>query len=131
MLNGIGLLSLIAGFIIIEYNKFNNGAAHFQSLHGILGLTTYILLVLQGLVGLAQFYIPALFGGVDNAKAVYKYHRISGYLVSILALITVATATQTGFNKASLHIRLWAVLLTSAFILAGLIPRIKKQKLGW
>jgi hypothetical protein len=56
---------------------------------------------------------------------------MSGYLILTFALVTVAAATQTGYNKGVLHIRLWAVLLTSLLILAGLVPRIKKQKLGW
>ena len=101
-----------------------------MSPHAILGLITYILFVIQALVGIAQYYVPGVFGGVDNAKAIYKYHRVNGYVLLILAFATVAAATQTDFNNNVLHIKLWAVILTAILTLAGMLPRIKKQKLG-
>ena len=127
--NGIGTLALVAGLIIIEYNKGASGA-HWESVHGILGITTYILIILQALVGFTQLYTPGLYGGVDNAKKVYKYHRMSGYVVLALGLATVCAATQTTYNKMSLGIRLWVVLVASVLVLVGLLPRVKLQKLG-
>lgn len=131
ILNGTGTLALIAGFIVIEVNKFKNGAVHFTSLHGRLGLATYILFTLQALVGVAQYYTPLLFGSVDNAKAIYKYHRATGYLILVVGLVTVGTATQTGLNISKLHIQLWAVIVTSILTLVGIVPRIKKRKFGF
>lgn len=129
VLNITSILTLLGGLVIIEYNKLGHGG-HFKSPHAILGLITYILFVIQALVGIAQYYIPGVFGGVDNAKAIYKYHRTNGYVLLILAFATVAAATQTDFNKNGLHIKLWAVILTAILTLAGILPRIKKQKLG-
>lgn len=71
-----------------------------------------------------------MFGSVDNAKSVYKYHRMSGYVLLVLSFVTIAAATQTGFNKNVLHIQLWAVVVASVITLAGVLPRIKKRKLG-
>jgi len=42
----------------------------------------------------------------------------------------VAAATQTDFNKNVLHIQLWAVIVAAVLTLIGVLPRIKKQKLG-
>lgn len=81
-------------------------------------------------MGFTQYYVPQLYGGVDKAKAIYKWHRISGYVILTLMLATVAAATQTTFNVKVLEIKLWAVLVTAALVLIGVIPRIKKQKLG-
>ena len=81
-------------------------------------------------MGITQYYTPSLYGSVDNAKAVYKYHRMSGYVLLILSFATVATATSTGFNQMTLHIKLWAVIVAAVITLVGLLPRIKKQKLG-
>lgn len=129
-LNFAGFLALIAGLIIIEYNKGNH--ARFTSVHGIMGLTTYILILIQALVGFAQYFTPkAVFGSVDNGKAIYKYHRISGYVILTFALATICAATQTGFNENVLHIQLWAVIVASVLVLVGVIPRIKKSKLGF
>ncbi len=61
--------------MIIERNKASHPETRFQSIHGKMGLVAYILILIQWLVGFAQFYTPQVFGGVDNAKALYKYHR--------------------------------------------------------
>lgn len=81
-------------------------------------------------MGLTQFYAPGLYGGVDRAKSVYKYHRMSGYVLLVLSFCTVAAATQTGFNMGVLHIQLWAVIVASLLVLVGLLPRIRKGKFG-
>ncbi|KAI9782049.1 MAG: hypothetical protein M1835_004110 [Candelina submexicana] len=130
VLNGTGVLAFIAGLVVIEYNKIAHNGEHFKSPHAILGLITYILFVIQALIGLTQYYLPQIYGGEQNAKKIYKYHRMSGYVLLVLALATVAAATQTGFNKNVLHIQLWAVIAAALLTLAGVLPRIKKQKLG-
>lgn len=126
----LAMSALLGGLIVIEYNKFSHKGAHFKSVHATLGIAVYAMLVIQTLVGLTQFYTPMLYGSVANAKAIYKYHRMSGYLLLVLLLVSVATATQTAFNINAIHIKLWVVLVTSALILVGVVPRIKKQKLG-
>lgn len=127
---GIGISALIIAFVIIEYNKFSHHGLHFKSSHGILGFITYILFILQTIVGFTQYFTPSLYGSVSKAKAVYKYHRWSGYLILILTLTTVILATRTTFNVNVLHLKLWVVVTTSALILVGIIPRIKLNKLG-
>ena len=130
VLNGGGVLALVAGLIVIEYNKFNGGADHFTSVHGKLGLITSIFFILQAAVGITQYYTPQLYGGVDNAKAVWKYHRASGYVVLPLSLVTVCAATQVHFNIETLHIQLWSVIVTSVLIVVGIGARIHLNKLG-
>ena len=130
-LNLLAFLFLVAGVVIIEYNKLASHGAHFHSVHGYLGVITSIVLALQYLVGFTMWATPRLYGGADNTRALYKYHRWSGYLVLVLLLATVAAATQTSYNEAVLKIKLWSVLLLSVLILAGVIPRIQKHKLGF
>lgn len=129
-LNAAAVAALIAGAVVIQVNKFNHNGTHFKSTHAILGLMTYVILLLQSLVGFTQYFTPTLFGSVANAKSIYKYHRISGYVTLILLLVTVGAATYTTFNVNTLHIKLWAVVVTSILILLGVVPRIKRQKLG-
>jgi hypothetical protein len=125
-------MALIAGLIIIEMNKASHPETRFTSAHGIMGLITYILIFSQALAGFAQFYVPQqIFGSVDKGKAVYKYHRMSGYFILLMALATICAATQTGFNENVLHIKLWAVIVAGVLVLVGVVPRIKKSKLGW
>ncbi|KAK8205825.1 eukaryotic cytochrome b561-domain-containing protein [Phyllosticta capitalensis] len=128
--NQLGVIALIAGLIVIEINKARGGLDHFESTHAVLGIITYVLIIIQAIVGFTQYFTPGLWGSVDSAKKIYKYHRMSGYLVLVLALATVAAATQTGYNLFVLHIQLWAVLVAAILTLIGVFPRIKKQKLG-
>jgi hypothetical protein len=121
---------MIAALVIIEMNKFASKRAHFESAHSILGFITYLFMLLQGVVGVAQYFVPQVFGGVNNAKKIYKYHRVSGYVLFTLMLVTVCAATRTEYNLNVLHIRTWAVVVSSILVLAGVLPRVKKQKLG-
>ncbi|RFU25697.1 hypothetical protein B7463_g10645, partial [Scytalidium lignicola] len=129
-LNFLALSLLLAGLVIIEVNKFSHNGTHFESPHAILGLITYISLLLQAAVGIVQFFVPSVFGGEEKAKAVYKYHRWSGYVILGLMLGTVGAATQTTYNLTVLHIEWKAVLLASILVVIGVVPRIHKQKLG-
>jgi len=115
---------------MIETNKFTNHNAHFESPHAILGFTTYILVFLQWTFGVCLYFIPAVFGGYEKARSLNKYHRWSGYIIFTLGLATVCAATQTTYNQYVLDIKLWAVITASVITLAGVLPRIKKQKMG-
>ncbi|KAI5248816.1 hypothetical protein E4T43_01133 [Aureobasidium subglaciale] len=130
-LNDLALSCGIAGLVVIEYNKIAHNGTHFVSPHAILGLITYILILIQGLVGFTQYFVPQIYGGEENAKKLYKYHRVSGYFIFLVLLATVAAATQTDYNKNVLKIQLWAVLVAIAITLIGVLPRVKKQKFGW
>lgn len=130
-LNLLALLFLVAGVTIIEINKFRQGpGSHFHSVHGYLGVILSVILLIQYLVGFTMWATPKLYGGEDNAKSIWKYHRWSGYVVLILLLITVAAATDTPYNENVLKLKLWAVIVTSLLVVIGVIPRVQKQKLG-
>lgn len=66
---------LIAGLVVIEMNKAPHPETRFQSVHGKMALVAYIFIFVQWLAGAAQFYTPQLFGSVERAKSLYKYHR--------------------------------------------------------
>ena len=80
-------------------------------------------------IGATQFFTPKLYGGVGNAKKLYKYHRVSGYVITLMLLAKVCAATTTSFNKV-LHISLWSVIVASVITVLGLGARIRKSKLG-
>jgi len=128
---GIAALAFLSAFIIIEVNKARNHPVHFESVHSILGLVTYILVLIQAAVGVTQYFFPALYGSEAKAKSVYKYHRISGYMVLALMTATVSAATWTDYNLNVLKIHHWSVITASVILLGGLYARIKKQKLGF
>jgi hypothetical protein len=96
-----------------------------------MGLITYILLLIQASVGVTQYFFPQVYGSVDRAKSVYKYHRISGYVIIALLCATVCAATWTDYNLAELQIHHWSVIVASVILLASLYARVRKEKLGF
>lgn len=120
-----------AGTAVIETNKHVNHLPHFHSPHAYLGAATVLLLLLQYAFGFTIWATPRLYGGEDNAKALWKYHRGVGYAALVLLLATVAAAVETDYVKTALGIRLWAVLLAEALIVVGVFPRVHLRKLGW
>lgn len=129
-LNLLSFLLLAAGVIIIEANKFKSNGVHFHSVHGYLGVITAILLLAQYVFGFLIWGVPGVFGGVDNAKALWKYHRWTGYTLYLLLLATVISATDTDYNRNVLDIKLWAVIIAGLLVVIGVYPRIHKRKLG-
>ncbi|PFH61656.1 hypothetical protein XA68_16745 [Ophiocordyceps unilateralis] len=129
-LNLVALLLLIAGVTLIEYNKLTSHGPHFHSVHGYLGVIVSIILIIQYLVGFTMWAVPALYGGEVRARAVWKYHRYSGYVVLLLLLVTVCSAAETDYNRNVLHMKLWAAILASILVVLGVFPRIQKYKLG-
>ncbi|KFZ13770.1 hypothetical protein V502_06440 [Pseudogymnoascus sp. VKM F-4520 (FW-2644)] len=133
---GVASLAFAAAFVIIEYNKFDHGVNHFTSAHGRLGLATYILILLQALVGVTQFFVPGLYGGVEKAKSVYRWHRASGYALLLLMLITVSAAALTETGGDVLGLRLGHVGGAAALVAVGVAARIRPGKFrfgggGW
>ncbi|CAG8940348.1 unnamed protein product [Penicillium salamii] len=125
----LSVVFFLSAFTIIEINKGTH--PHFVSPHGVLGLLTVIIIVLQALVGVFQFFLPVtVFGSVDAGKRIYKYHRWSGYVLLLLEMATVVAATQTTYNLAAIHIPLWGVLVSVVLVLVGVGARIEKRKLG-
>jgi hypothetical protein len=125
----VSVVCFLGAFTVIEVNKGEH--PHFVSPHGILGLLTVISIVLQALVGIAQFSLPVtLLGSVDAGKRIYKYHRRTGYVLLLLESATIVAATRTDYNLAVLGIPTWAVLVAILITLLGVGARIKKQKLG-
>lgn len=130
-LNALSFASFVAGVTIIEYNKFSSGGIHFHSVHGYFGVITSVVLLLQYFVGFTMWLVPGMYGGVDKAKSLYRYHRMSGYIILLLLLVTVVTATKTEFNEKVLKLQLWGAILLAFLIAAGVYPRLQRTKLGF
>ncbi|KAH9869702.1 hypothetical protein IAQ61_006914 [Plenodomus lingam] len=126
----IGVSALTAGLIVIEMNKAGPGHEHFASAHARLGLAFYVLVYVQALVGFTQYYVPSLYGSVDRAKSIYKYHRLAGYLIAVLGLATICASSWTTYSLNVLHMQHWAVVVASVLVLVGVVPRIRLSKFG-
>ena len=129
-LNLLSFLIFLAGTTVIEVNKLTSNGDHFHSVHGYLGVATAIVLLAQYLFGFLIWGVPVVFGGLDQAKSLWRFHRWSGYLLYPLVLATVISATQTSYNESVLGIKLWSVIVTSVLLVVGIYPRLSITKLG-
>ncbi len=120
-----------AGTALIQVNKHVNHLAHFHSVHAYLGVGTLTLLTIQYIFGFTIWAVPSAWGGVDKAKAMWKYHRRVGYGVVGLLLGTVLAAVRTDYNRDVWGVRMWAVVVAEVLVVVGLVPRVHLGKLGF
>lgn len=131
VLNSLSVILFLTGWAFIFANKHVHNAQHITTWHATFGIATYVLLCVVLLVGVAQYWLPVLvFGSVDNAKRVYKYHRAAGYLTLSLIAFTILLALDSDYNVNVLHIPYWSVVPALIVILGGLLYGIKKHKFG-
>lgn len=132
-LNLFSFLCFTAGATIILVNKHRSSDPHphFHSVHAYLGLVSVGVLVLQYAVGLSMWAFPALYGGEERAKRVWKYHRIAGYVIYLLLLGTVTAATFTPYASKVLELKTWSVAVAAGLCVVGVYPRVSLTKFGF
>jgi len=130
---GLGFPVILFGSISMFITKVQHHAPHFTSWHGLFGLVGLIWLVLHILVGVATVWFPVeAFGSIDNGKALWKWHRLSGYLLLVWFLVTVNLAggyatwvvEQTSYAQ-----RFWIYGILPITTLVGIGLRIRIWKL--
>lgn len=75
---------------------------HFESTHAVLGLITYILLLLQAFVGFTQFFVPSLYGGEENAKKIVRVRNTNVWTCQLTihsTSTTVSLDTLSSFSS--------------------------------
>lgn len=69
-----------AGASIMWY--LHHPGSHFISWHGVLGTTVVVWAWIQAAIGAASVWGKGkAFGGPEKAKGVWKWHRLSGYVL--------------------------------------------------
>lgn len=91
-------------------------------------------MLLQATFGLLVVYSPGvrLLGGEARAKSLWKYHRMSGYILIILLFATVSAAGRATWIVANSNLAqqiLWDLGLAAAFF--GLTAKINYSKFGF
>ncbi|CEH12771.1 related to cytochrome b561 [Ceraceosorus bombacis] len=90
---GIVLPLFTAGAIIMWYLHSKPGTQHFISWHGTFGFAAVIIAWAQAAVGAATVWGNGkLLGGPNIAKGLWKWHRLSGYILLPLFLLTFLLA---------------------------------------
>jgi len=125
-------LAFVGGFAII-YNKIKNDRAHFTSWHGTFGIISLVFMILQlALGGGSVWFNGKLFGGNPKAKNVWKYHRVSGYTLYPLFILTAFLGgAYSGWSEkhSVVVVRLLAFWVAPATLLGAVFYRVRTAKM--
>ncbi|KAF5100171.1 hypothetical protein D0Z00_001378 [Geotrichum galactomycetum] len=131
VLNSASVVLYLIGYGSIYYNKYYNGASHATTWHGYIGTITYNLLAAMLIAGSAIFWFPEeMCGSLARGRALYKWHRLGGYIIVGLTLLTTGLALESTYNVTVLHISPKLVFTAIGFVVVGLAAGIKLSKLG-
>ena len=78
-------------------------------------------------------FIPNLYGNVTKAKSLWKYHRMTGYTLIIIVMVTA----QLGIRADYIYNNLWSPKLMIGhwialiFIIIGISGRVRFYKWGF
>ncbi|VDC07143.1 unnamed protein product [Peniophora sp. CBMAI 1063] len=129
------ILLVVLGTAAMFTNKVIHDASHFTTWHGLCGIIVTALLVAQAAFGASTvFFDGKVWGGSAKAKIWWKYHRLSGYIVIPLMLLTIhlggAWSTWVQMHTAFI-VRLFAYTLAPIVVACGLVARIRPSKMNF
>ncbi|KIY65205.1 hypothetical protein CYLTODRAFT_424556 [Cylindrobasidium torrendii FP15055 ss-10] len=129
---GVAVPAAILGTVAVFYNKYLHDKHHFKSLHGQLGLLCTLWLVVQVLVGGASVWGGGVaFGGGMKAKKVWRYHRISGYVLFLCLLCTINLGGESGWAKRNVgaFFKFVAYTIAPVVVLGASAVRVRWSKM--
>jgi len=123
------------GTLAVWYNKWREDAYHFTTWHGKFGLISMIWMIVQISIGGGSVWFGgAAFGGGLKAKLVWKYHRLSGYILLLLLLLTahLGGAWSNWGHKYSVYgVRFIAFVLALSICACGVLIRVRLSKMSF
>ncbi|KAG6897835.1 hypothetical protein C0992_010323 [Termitomyces sp. T32_za158] len=132
----IGFPTIVLGTTAIAYNKWIHSKEHMTTWHGTLGYLSLAWIFIQvGLGGGSVWFKGAAFGGGAKAKALWKYHRLSGYVLFPTLMYTVYLGgfwSHWGNSSVpSYFIRFTAYILAPLLTFIGVIVRVRPSKMNF
>ncbi|TCD65418.1 hypothetical protein EIP91_002717 [Steccherinum ochraceum] len=129
----LGIPVAVIGTSIVVYNKSRHNKEHFTTWHGTFGITVMCLSILQVLLGGGSVWFDGrAFGGNPRAKLVWKYHRLSGYIIYPLYLFTAYLGgawSHWAQERSVLVVRLFAFNIAPAVLLLAILSRVRLSKM--
>ncbi|KAK7049212.1 hypothetical protein VNI00_005813 [Paramarasmius palmivorus] len=129
----IGVPAITFGTLSVMYNKWLRDADHFKTWHGTFGLLCMLWIIAQvGIGGGSVWFDGAAFGGGVKAKALWKYHRLSGYILFPMLLFTVNLGgawSNWGQKYTSAPVRVLAFVIAPAALLTAVYSRVRTSKM--
>lgn len=108
ILQSLTVSCAILGVAAIAYNKHLNGKPHFTSWHGLVGLLTVLVVVLQS-VAAAPLIYHSLAKGWSLAK-LKRYHAASGLVTYLLGSVSLLLGLSSAWFTAAVGGYPWYLL---------------------
>lgn len=105
MLQGLCLSCAVLGIVAIYYNKHLNGKPHLSSWHGVLGMMTLWVMMLQSLAALPLLY-HSLAKGWSLAR-LKQYHAATGMVTYLLGCLSILLGLSSAWFTASVKGYAW------------------------
>jgi len=129
----LGFPAILLGTTAMVYTKYSHGAPHFTTWHSRFGLIAIIWIILQVSIGAGSVWCGgAVFGGGQKAKAVYKYHRLSGYVLFSWLLVTAHLGGAWSawvVGHTSFVTSVVAYTIAPAIVLISVYSRVRTSKM--
>ncbi|KAG6909835.1 hypothetical protein DXG01_015108 [Tephrocybe rancida] len=129
----VGFPAILLGTSAIAYNKWIHNTEHMTTWHGTFGYLTIIWIITQvALGGGSVWFKGAAFGGGAKAKALWKYHRLSGYLLFPTLLFTAHLGgawSHWGERAIPSPLQFVAYTLAPLLIVIGIVTRVRPSKM--
>jgi len=130
---GMGLPLITLGVYSVWHNKVLHGKEHFVTWHGTMGLLCVIWLAFQIIVGGGSVWFGgALFGGGRKAKALWKYHRLSGCLLFSLLFFTAHLGgawSAWSARNTNIIVRFLAFTVAPVIVVVSVFSRVRLSKM--
>lgn len=111
----------LGGFAAIYSNKNMYNKPHFKSWHGLLGLSTVILICLQSLQGVGVMYSKLPLAKKLKPSQLKQLHAVCGSLVFIVACITLGLGFYSNWYTKNVHVSVVYGSIASCVALAGVV----------
>ncbi|KAI0781094.1 hypothetical protein BD413DRAFT_20793 [Trametes elegans] len=132
-ISALGLPAISLGTLAIVYRKSLHGSPHFTTWHGTIGIVAVAWMLVQIILGGGSVWFNGrLFGGNPQAKLVWKYHRLSGYLLFLLFLFAahLGGAWSNWMTGNSPYVvRLLAYTLSPIVLFGAIVARLRTSKM--
>ncbi|KAI0831143.1 hypothetical protein BC628DRAFT_1352519 [Trametes gibbosa] len=129
----LGVPSIALGTLAIVYRKALHGNPHFATWHGTVGIVSVGWMIVQIFVGGGSVWFGGrLFGGSPKARLLWKYHRLSGYLLFPLFLFAAYLGgawSNWTTNNSPYVVRLLAYTISPVVLLSAILIRLRTSKM--
>jgi hypothetical protein len=128
-----GLITIVLGATAIFYTKSINSKPHFTTWHGIFGGISLLWISAQvSFGGSSVWFDGKLLGGGGKAKALWKYHRLSGYMLFPLLLVTSHLGggwSTWVVDNSHFFVRLVTFTIAPLILLGAVVVRVRTSKM--